>query len=109
MSGVDPGTSRVTLVTGAARGQGLAIVRRLRRDSVRVVAGDVLADLRAEVSTLDDDGVTAVELDITSPRAGTGALEVTTADVSSQVAQVVSSAPDVVLISTTWPLPWVSS
>ena len=35
---------RVALVTGAARGQGLAIVRRLRRDGVAVAAGDVLVD-----------------------------------------------------------------
>jgi NAD(P)-dependent dehydrogenase (short-subunit alcohol dehydrogenase family) len=41
-------TRRVALVTGAARGQGLAIVRRLRADGIAVVAGDVLAgELRA--------------------------------------------------------------
>jgi NAD(P)-dependent dehydrogenase (short-subunit alcohol dehydrogenase family) len=61
-------TRRVALVTGAARGQGLAIVRRLRRDGVAVVAGDVLADeLASAVSGLADPEVRAVPLDVTSP------------------------------------------
>jgi NAD(P)-dependent dehydrogenase (short-subunit alcohol dehydrogenase family) len=34
--------NRIALVTGAARGQGLAIVRRLRKDGVYVAGGDVL-------------------------------------------------------------------
>jgi NAD(P)-dependent dehydrogenase (short-subunit alcohol dehydrogenase family) len=60
-------TQRVALVTGAARGQGLAIVRRLRRDGVAVLAGDVLADeLRAAIGELDDPDVRAVNLDVTS-------------------------------------------
>ena len=37
-------TDRVALVTGAARGQGAAIVRRLHKDGFRVAACDVLAD-----------------------------------------------------------------
>jgi 3alpha(or 20beta)-hydroxysteroid dehydrogenase len=59
--------NRVALVTGAARGQGLAIVRRLRRDGVKVAAGDVLVDeLRSACAELDDTDVLALELDVTS-------------------------------------------
>jgi 3alpha(or 20beta)-hydroxysteroid dehydrogenase len=59
-------TDRVALVTGAARGQGAAIVARLRDDGFRVAACDVRMDeLRASVEALDD-GVVAVSLDVTS-------------------------------------------
>jgi 3alpha(or 20beta)-hydroxysteroid dehydrogenase len=59
---------RVALITGAARGQGAAIVRRLREDGVRVGACDVRMDeLHASVEDLGGDGVIAVELDVTSP------------------------------------------
>jgi len=58
---------RVALVTGAARGQGLAIVRRLRRDGIKVVAGDVLADeLVSAIDGTRDPGVRTVELNVTS-------------------------------------------
>lgn len=61
-------TDRVALVTGAARGQGAAILRRLREDGVRVGACDVRMDeLHANVDALGDDGVIAVPLDVTSP------------------------------------------
>ena len=51
---------RVALVTGAARGQGAAIVKRLRKDGFRVAACDLLAaDLQ------DDDQVIAISLDVT--------------------------------------------
>jgi NAD(P)-dependent dehydrogenase (short-subunit alcohol dehydrogenase family) len=57
---------RVALVTGAARGQGAAIVKRLADDGVRVAACDLLADeLSASVEGFDD-GVIAVALDVTS-------------------------------------------
>jgi NAD(P)-dependent dehydrogenase (short-subunit alcohol dehydrogenase family) len=60
-------TQRVALVTGAARGQGLAIVRRLLRDGVAVLAADVLADeLRTAVGEIGDPRVRAVDLDVTS-------------------------------------------
>jgi NAD(P)-dependent dehydrogenase (short-subunit alcohol dehydrogenase family) len=52
---------RVALVTGAARGQGAAIVERLVKDGFRVAACDVLAD----ELTADDD-VLAIPLDVTS-------------------------------------------
>ena len=60
-------TDRVALVTGAARGQGAAIVRRLRADGVRVAAADLPGtELAASVDELSDDGVLAVPLDVTS-------------------------------------------
>ena len=58
-------TDRVALVTGAARGQGAAIVKRLHRDGFRVAACDLLADeLTATVDELGD-AVIAVPLDVT--------------------------------------------
>ena len=60
-------TDRVALVTGAARGQGAAIVMRLRDDGFRVAACDLLVDeLKASVDALDDPAVVAVPLDVTS-------------------------------------------
>lgn len=60
-------TDRVALVTGAARGQGAAIVERLRVDGFCVAACDLLADaLHANLEGLDDNGVMAVRLDVTS-------------------------------------------
>ncbi|KUI42507.1 oxidoreductase [Mycobacterium sp. IS-1590] len=59
---------RVAVVTGAARGQGAAIVRRLRGDGFRVAACDLLVDeLKHSVGELGDDGVIAIGLDVTSP------------------------------------------
>src|SRR6516162_3815838 len=58
--------ARVALVTGAARGQGLAIVRKLLQDGVHVAAADVLhAELEQAVTDLDSDNVIAVHLDVT--------------------------------------------
>jgi len=52
---------RVALVTGAGRGQGAAIVKRLRKDGFRVAACDLLAaDLQD-----DDDNVISISLDVT--------------------------------------------
>lgn len=60
-------SDRVALVTGAARGQGAAIVKRLRDEGFRVGACDLLVDeLTASVDALDDPAVTAVPLDVTS-------------------------------------------
>jgi 3alpha(or 20beta)-hydroxysteroid dehydrogenase len=60
-------TDRVALVTGAARGQGAAIVKRLHEDGFRVAACDLLVDdLNAAVYALGDDAVIAVPLDVTS-------------------------------------------
>lgn len=59
--------TKVALVTGAARGQGAALVTRLRADGFQVAAADLRIDeLRTAVEALDDDGVIAVELDVTS-------------------------------------------
>lgn len=59
-------TDRVALVTGAARGQGAAIVARLRDDGFRVAACDVRADELAETVAGLGDSVLAVALDVTS-------------------------------------------
>ncbi|MDT5173802.1 MAG: 3alpha(or 20beta)-hydroxysteroid dehydrogenase [Mycobacterium sp.] len=60
--------TRVALVTGAARGQGLAIVKRLRAKGYSVAAGDMLADdLAAAVTELGDDAVLGIPLDVTDP------------------------------------------
>lgn len=58
-------TDRVALVTGAARGQGAAIVRRLHTDGFRVAACDVRDD-ELETSIGGLDHVIAVHLDVTS-------------------------------------------
>lgn len=58
---------RVALVTGAARGQGAAIVKRSPADGFWVAACDLLTDeLRASTEELDDTSVTAIALDVTS-------------------------------------------
>lgn len=59
-------TPPVALVTGAARGQGAAIVARLRADGFRVAACDLLLDeLHSSTAEYGDD-VIALELDVTS-------------------------------------------
>ncbi|OBF58655.1 oxidoreductase [Mycobacterium sp. 852002-53434_SCH5985345] len=58
---------RVALVTGAAGGQGWAIAKRLRVEGYSVAACDRRAhELTALVDELGDDGVIAIELDVTS-------------------------------------------
>jgi 3alpha(or 20beta)-hydroxysteroid dehydrogenase len=58
-------TNRIALVTGAARGQGLAIVQRLRADGFSVAACDVdAAGLREAVDDLGDDAVVGIPLDV---------------------------------------------
>jgi 3alpha(or 20beta)-hydroxysteroid dehydrogenase len=57
---------RIALVTGAARGQGAAIVKRLHKDGFRVAACDLLVDdLKATVGALGDDAVIPIPLDVT--------------------------------------------
>ena len=61
--------NKVALVTGAARGIGLAIVERLAREGARVVATDIDFDTQAaEVERLTAAGlaVTALQCDVTS-------------------------------------------
>ena len=70
--------TRVALVTGAARGQGLAIVYRLRKDGLAVVAGDVLADeLRAAVDAMGDDQVLPITLDVSDEQSWADAIAAT--------------------------------
>ncbi|HTY31966.1 SDR family oxidoreductase [Mycobacterium sp.] len=58
---------RVALVTGAARGQGWAIAKRLRAEGYSVAACDRRADeLAAAVDGLGDDGMIGIELDVAS-------------------------------------------
>jgi NAD(P)-dependent dehydrogenase (short-subunit alcohol dehydrogenase family) len=58
---------RVALVTGAARGQGAAIVKRLHSEGFSVAACDLRIDeLRASLDALGGDRIAAIELDVTS-------------------------------------------
>lgn len=60
---------RVALVTGAAGGQGQAIANRLRAKGFSVAACDLrIDDLRTAVDEVGDDGMIALELDVTSPQ-----------------------------------------
>lgn len=60
--------TRVAMVTGAARGQGLAIVKRLRTKGYSVAASDMRGDdLAAAVTELRDDAVLGIPLDVTDP------------------------------------------
>ncbi|CAN5696170.1 SDR family oxidoreductase [soil metagenome] len=60
-------SDRVALVTGAAQGQGAAIVRKLLADGFSVAACDREFDaLTASVAELDDPAVVAIGLDVTS-------------------------------------------
>jgi NAD(P)-dependent dehydrogenase (short-subunit alcohol dehydrogenase family) len=68
----------IALVTGAAGGQGWAIVKRLRADGYSVAACDRRADdVVAAVGELGDDAVIAIELDVTSPQQWQTAVEKT--------------------------------
>ncbi len=68
----------VALVTGAAGGQGWAIVKRLRANGYYVAACDRRADdIVAAVDDLGDDAVIAIELDVTSPQQWEAAVEKT--------------------------------
>ena len=60
-------SDRVALVTGAARGQGAAIVKRLHEDGFRVAACDLLVDdLTATVESGGREAAIAIALDVTS-------------------------------------------
>src|ERR1700751_4043410 len=63
--------ARIALVTGAARGQGAAIVKRLHKDGFRVAACDLL-----DVDT-GDENIIAVHLDVTDADQGAAAVAAT--------------------------------
>ncbi len=76
-------SARVALVTGAARGQGAAIVKRLHADGFRVAACDLRVDeLNVSVDGLGD-GVLAVELDVTSVQQWDSAVRQTVEELGS--------------------------
>jgi 3alpha(or 20beta)-hydroxysteroid dehydrogenase len=80
--------ARVALVTGAARGQGAAIVQRLHGDGFLVAACDLLVDeLIVSVDALGD-GVLAVELDVTSAQQWDSAVRQTVEEFGSLTALV---------------------
>jgi NAD(P)-dependent dehydrogenase (short-subunit alcohol dehydrogenase family) len=58
-------SDRIALVTGAARGQGAAIVKRLHKDGFRVAACDLLVDDVTAIAETLGDAVIAVPLDVT--------------------------------------------
>ena len=61
---------KVALVTGAARGIGLAIVERLAREGARVAAVDIDFDTQArEVAALTAQGLAVTAASATSPAA----------------------------------------
>ncbi|ORA37773.1 oxidoreductase [Mycobacterium aquaticum] len=68
---------RVALVTGAARGQGAAIVRRLVADAYRVTAADLAIDELITGTAEFGDQVLPVELDVTSPEQWRSAVDAT--------------------------------
>jgi 3alpha(or 20beta)-hydroxysteroid dehydrogenase len=80
--------ARVALGTGAARGQGAAIVQRLHGDGFLVAACDLLVDeLIVSVDALGD-GVRAVELDVTSAQQWDSAVRRTVEEFGSLTALV---------------------
>ena len=65
MSGSE--TTRVALVTGAARGIGLAIAARLQADGVTAVLADIDLAAAERAAAGLGSGATAVEVDVTDP------------------------------------------
>ncbi|WP_067672742.1 SDR family NAD(P)-dependent oxidoreductase [Nocardia miyunensis] len=67
---------RVALVSGAAGGQGWAIVRRLRADGIAVAACDIRADeLAASVAESGDPDIVPLALDVTSQEQWAAAID----------------------------------
>ena len=83
---------RVALVTGAARGQGWAIVQRLHADGFCVAACDVsAAQLNTAVDGLHADAVIAIPLDVTSESGWQNAVA-TTVDRFGSLSALVNNA-----------------
>lgn len=61
-------TGKVALVSGASRGMGEAIARRLVAEGAKVVLGDVLDDEGKQVADALGDAALYLHLDVTSPQ-----------------------------------------
>ena len=74
-----PLTSRVVVVTGAARGIGAAIARTLYRDGAQVIGVDVPAAGEQLAKVMNEVRGTALQLDITADDAATRIVDLATA------------------------------
>ena len=75
--------NRVALVTGAARGIGLAIAQRLSRDGLAVALADLDQDALDRAAATIDGPVATIRLDVTDRAAVIDAVARTEADLGA--------------------------